>query len=288
MKRSILVTGASGFVGSRFLEVADDRYNINVVSLQSSKIEELNFEGVDTVLHLAGIAHRMERTEDKLYFDINYELTKKLALKAKNGGVKQFLFMSTIKVYGDGYDYLTLETPCLPNDAYGKSKLLAEEYLSEINAESFKVAIIRPPLIYGPGVKGNMAKLIRLVETKRFIPLGGIDNQRSMVSIDNLIHLIFLMIEKESTGIYLIQDDMPISTSQLLGEIIESKKSKAELIRIPKLVEWIIRLIKPEMHIRIFGSLVVEDSKTKKLLNYKPLETTSEGILKMIKSNNNE
>lgn len=288
MNRSVLVTGASGFVGSRFIRLADNGLKINVVSLRSSLIEEVNFKGVDTVLHLAGIAHRMERTDDQLYFDVNYELTKKLALQAKNAEVKQFVFMSTIKVYGEHYNFLTLETPCLPNDAYGKSKLRAEEFLNELNSEAFKVAIIRPPLIYGPGVKGNMARLISLVETKSYIPLGGIDNKRSMVSIDNLIQLILLIIEKESSGVFLIQDDEPISTSQLLGEIINAKKSKAKLIRVPKIVKWMIRLIKPEVYIRIFGSLVVDDGQTKKLLNYKSLETTTEGVLKMIKSNNNE
>ena len=284
MNRSILVTGASGFVGRRFIELTYNRLKINTVSLQSSKIEDVDFGGVDTVLHLAGIAHRMEKTEDQLYYDVNYELTKSLALQAKNAGVKHFVFMSTIKVYGDHYDHLTLETLCLPNDAYGKSKLLAEEYLNELNSDTFKVAVIRPPLIYGPAVKGNMARLIRLVETKSYIPLGGIENQRSMVSIDNLIQLILLIIEKESSGVYLIQDEKPISTSQLLAEIINAKKSKTKLIRIPNIVKWVIRLIKPEVYHRIFGSLVVDDSQTKKLLNYKSLETTSEGILKMIKS----
>ncbi|WP_305981817.1 NAD-dependent epimerase/dehydratase family protein [Roseivirga thermotolerans] len=285
MNKTILVTGSSGFVGKRFIERGSREYLLKTISLQNTEIDDIDFSNVEVVLHLAGIAHRMEKTQDQLYYDVNYELTKSLAIQAKNAGVKQFVFMSTIKVYGDHYHHLTLETPCLPNDAYGKSKLLAEEFLNELNSEIFKVAIIRPPLIYGPGVKGNIAKLIRLVETKTYIPLGGIDNQRSMVSIDNLIQLILLIIEKESSGVFLIQDAKPISTSQLLGEIINAKKSKANLIRIPKVVEWMIRLLKPEVHIRIFGSLVVDDSQTKKLLNYKPLETTSEGVLKMIKSN---
>lgn len=286
--KKILVTGASGFVGDRFLKGKGNEYTLVPVSLREKQIHDINWRDISAVLHLAGIAHRMQKTEDELYYDVNYELTKKLADAAKKAGVKQFIFMSTIKVYGEGYQKISLDTPCKPNDAYGKSKLLAEHYLQELSSPSFKVAIIRPPLIYGPGVKGNMARLINLVEQKKYLPLGEINNKRSIVSIDNLIHLMDIIIEREAEGIFLVQDNKPISTSDLLIEIINAQNSRTKLFEIPGIVKWAIARLTPAIYMRVFGSLEVDDSTTRALLNYMPLEDTSEGILKMIKSYNNE
>ena len=168
--KSILVTGATGFVGQHFLRINSNNYLLKKVSLQDNPIINIDFSGVETVLHLAGIAHRMERTEDALYFNVNYALTKELAIAAKVNGVKHFIFISTIKVYGDEKDHLTLEAECRPNDAYGKSKLKAEEAILELITDSFNVTIVRPPLIYGYGVKGNVEKLMRLVDKRRIIP----------------------------------------------------------------------------------------------------------------------
>ena len=111
--KTVLITGASGFVGQRFCVNNKDRYSIKTVSLQKAQIEDLDFSGVDVILHLAGIAHRMEKTDDSLYFEVNYELTKKLAEAAKEAGVGHFIFVSTIKVYGDDYELLTPETACV-------------------------------------------------------------------------------------------------------------------------------------------------------------------------------
>lgn len=281
--KKVLVTGSSGFVGRLFCSGHQDRYQLTTVSLQNVAVEDLKLSDVDVILHLAGIAHRMEKTDDRLYFDVNFELTKKLAQASKKAGVKQFIFMSTIKVYGEHSQWLTPETLCTPNDAYGKSKFMAEEYLRELSSSQFNVAIIRPPLIYGPGVKGNMDRLIQLVSHRKFIPLGNIENKRSMVSIDNLIQLINLIIEKEAKGLFLVQDRKPISTSDLLKELIKAKQTNAKLISIPYGVRFLIRKFLPHIYKRLFGSLVVDDSSTKNGLNYEPLQSTSEGIKKMIK-----
>lgn len=287
-QKRVLITGATGFVGSKCIDLFRDKYSASTCSLQKTKVKDIVFHGIDSVVHLAGIAHRMEKTEDELYFEVNFELTKKLANAANKAGVKQFIFMSTIKVYGEGYQKISLDTPCNPNDAYGKSKLLAEQYLQELSSPSFKVAIIRPPLIYGPGVKGNMARLINLVEQKKYLPLGEINNKRSIVSIDNLIHLVDIIIGREAEGIFLVQDNKPISTSELLKEIINAKNSRTKLFEIPRIVKWAIARLTPAIYMRVFGSLEVDDSTTRALLNYMPLEDTSEAILKMIKSYNNE
>ena len=282
-KKKLLVTGASGFVGVQFLDNCKADYDIVPVSLQKTPVSSIDFEGVDCVLHLAGIAHRMEKTEDSLYFSVNHELTKELADAAKAAGVTQFVFMSTIKVYGESYERLTLDTECKPTDAYGQSKLFAEQYLQTIESDGFQVAIIRPPLIYGPGVKGNMQRLIEMVEKRKYIPLGKIMNQRSMVSIDNLIRLIRLIIDKKVSGTYLVQDESAISTTELLTEIAKAKSADVRLVAIPGIFRSMIKIFLPHIYVRLFGSLVVDDSLTRSTIDYRPEDSTSAGILKMIR-----
>ena len=282
-KKKLLVTGASGFVGVQFLDNCKADYDIVPVSLQKTPVSSIDFEGVDCVLHLAGIAHIMEKTEDSLYFSVNHELTKELADAAKAAGVTQFVFMSTIKVYGESYERLTLDTECKPTDAYGQSKLFAEQYLQTIESDGFQVAIIRPPLIYGPGVKGNMQRLIEMVEKRKYIPLGKIMNQRSMVSIDNLIRLIRLIIDKKVSGTYLVQDESAISTTELLTEIAKAKSADVRLVAIPGIFRSMIKIFLPHIYVRLFGSLVVDDSLTRSTIDYRPEDSTSAGILKMIR-----
>jgi UDP-glucose 4-epimerase len=283
--KTVLITGASGFVGQRFCVNNKDRYLIKTVSLQNVQIEDLDLSGVDVILHLAGIAHRMEKTDDSLYFEVNYELTKKLAEAAKQAGVGHFLFVSTIKVYGDDYELLTPETACRPNDAYGKSKLMAEEALKNLESRDFGISIVRPPLIYGQGVKGNMQKLMALVQKRKYIPLGNINNKRSMLGLDNFVALLDRVIETSKSGTFLIQDSKPVSTSRLISEIAKGKNIRIKLISIPWLVRFTIKKIAPEIYKRLFGSLVVDDSATRNILDFEPPYSFEEGIRLMAKNN---
>ena len=283
--KEVLVTGASGFVGQLFCVKNKDRYIIKTVSLQNIKVKDLDLSSVDVILHLAGIAHRMEKTDDSLYYDVNYELTKELATAAKAANVGHFLFVSTIKVYGDEYELLTPDTECRPNDAYGKSKLLAEEALNGLKSEHFKVSIVRPPLIYGQGVKGNMKKLIALVEKRKYIPFGNINNLRSIVGVDNFVALLDRVIETRKSGTFLIQDTEPVSTSRLISEISKAKNINVKLISIPRVMRFTIKKIAPEIYKRLFGSLVVDDSATRNILNFEPPYSFEEGVRLMVKNN---
>ncbi|KOF03996.1 hypothetical protein OB69_03050 [Roseivirga seohaensis subsp. aquiponti] len=283
--KEVLVTGASGFVGQLFCVKNKDRYIIKTVSLQNIKVKDLDLSSVDVILHLAGIAHRMEKTDDSLYYDVNYELTKELATAAKAANVGHFLFVSTIKVYGDEYELLTPDTECRPNDAYGKSKLLAEEALKGLESEDFKVSIVRPPLIYGQGVKGNMKKLIALVERRKYIPFGNINNLRSMVGVDNFVALLDRVIETRKSGTFLIQDTEPVSTSRLISEISKAKNINVKLISIPRVMRFTIKKIAPEIYKRLFGSLIVDDSATRNILNFEPPYSFEEGVRLMVKNN---
>jgi len=282
--KTIAVTGATGFVGKRLMLYNIEKFQLKPINLRNAPVSGINLQGMDVVLHLAGKAHQMAPIDDKVYFDVNYELTKQLADKARADGVKQFIYISSTKVYGDDIQEMLSETsPCMPTDAYGSSKLKAEQYLQSLQSDVFKVAIIRPPVVYGPGVKGNMIRLLQLASKKIPLPFARIDNARSMVFIDNLVELINAVIDKEATGIFIAGDDFPISTSSLLLLIKASLGNTSRLISVPVFARTIIKRLKPALYIRLFGSFVVSNADTNKRLHFKPPYSTAFGVEQMVK-----
>ncbi len=284
--KSILVTGSSGFVGKYFVKHNGGSYKLKTVSLQQKKIEDIYLEGINTIIHLAGKAHQMQAIDPKIYFQVNFELTKKLADVAKIAGVRQFIFISTIKVFGN-FDsgVLTIDSPCYPkNDPYGESKLMAEEYLKKIETPDFIVSIIRPPLVYGAGVKGNLHRLIGLVKKMPALPFGGISNQRSMVYVGNLAALIDRVIEKKSSGIFIAGDSQAYSTSHLIKRISCDLEKNTWLISLPKFVISIIHWLNPSLATRLFSSLIVENKDTNQKLEFTPPFTFEEGIKEMVQA----
>jgi len=188
---NILITGSSGYVGSSFINTFKEKYNFVNFSLLHDNIDELQIEDIDTVLHCAALVHQKTVYDYEKYDDVNVKYPVTLAKKAKEAGVKQFIFISTIAVYGEGNETIDENTECNPLTPYGKSKLVAERELEELSDQNFIVSIIRPPMVYGKDAPGNIASLIRLVKKVSILPFGKIDNERSFVSIDNLIYLIF-------------------------------------------------------------------------------------------------
>ena len=268
------VTGTSGFIGKIYMDQNKSIFDLKSVKARLDQIESIIFEGTTTILHLGGVAHRMNETNPQVYYDGNYELTKQLAYKAKNQGVNHFVFVSTIKTFGEGEDYLSLDSECKPeNDPYGESKLKAEEYLKSIETVKFKVAIIRPPLVYGPGVKGNLASLLKLVDSAIPLPFGEIQNRRTMVSVDNLIALINHIVRHQSSGLFLAGDEEPISTTQLISQIRKSMNRKPNLIPIPGF-KSLLNILKPALAMRLFGSLEMDTSETFKRLDFVPVSYT--------------
>ena len=205
VKKTLMITGASGFIGTNFIEKYKEKYNIVPVNLLKIKPEEIEFKNVDTVLHLAALVHQMNGAPREKYFEVNTELTRKVAEAAKKNKVKHFVFYSTVKVYGydgDLYNHnmiLNEESECNPvNDPYGESKWEAEKILRNLEDDNFKVGIIRPPMVYGKGVKGNMESLIKLVKLLPILPFNYDKNRRSLVNIENLMYLTTLVIDKEA------------------------------------------------------------------------------------------
>ena len=281
--KTILLTGSSGFIGSYFIKRYSDKYNIKTFSFRNDSLDNLDLQNIDTVIHLSALVHQMQGAKKEEYEKVNVEQTIALAKKAKENSVKHFIFMSTIKVYGEEINTAYNEdTLCNPQDDYGKSKLKAENELLKLQDKNFKVSTIRTPIVYGYGVKANIQNLINLIKKVPVLPFGRIKNKRSMVYIGNLTHLIDEIIVKQKEGIFLASDDESISTTRLIELIAKELDRKIILITIP-FFDKILQKIKPNIYKRLYESLEVDNIKTKKVLNLKNPYTLEEGIRYMIK-----
>lgn len=282
----LLITGASGFVGSYFINKYKDKYEIKTFSFLKDDFESLECSGVDVVFHLSALVHQMGGASSEEYEKVNVTQTLELAKKAKKSGVKDFVFMSTVKVYGEETNSVYTEhSECHPEDEYGKSKLRAEIELQKLENDAFRVSIIRTPIVYGYGVKANIKSLVKLVNKIPISPFGDIENRRSMVYIGNLCHLVDVVIEQQKAGIFLASDDEPLSTTRLIELIAKNLGKKVYLVKIP-FFETLLKLLKPSFYKRLYGSLKVDNSITKEKLSLKNPYSVEEGIKLMIKGDN--
>jgi UDP-glucose 4-epimerase len=275
----VAVTGSTGFVGKRYLQVPASNCSKMPLNLRATRVEDIDLRGTDVIVHLAGKAHDMQGAPDEEYFSVNFDLTRALADRAKSSGVMQFIYISSTKVYGDEISAtLDEHSACLPTDAYGKSKLAAEHYLQSISSPDFKVAIVRPPLVYGPEVKGNMIRLLELASKNIPLPLGKTNNARSMVFLDNLVALIDKIIGEEASGLFIAGDERPLSTDELVTAIRSNLGNTSGLVSIPVFMRPLIRKIKPALYTRLFGSFVVDNKGSNQRLNFTPPFSSEEGI----------
>lgn len=265
--KKVLITGKDSYIGTSLEQwlLRESRvYKIDTLDMKDNNWIDKSFSGYDVVFHVAGIAHVSKDPKlEQLYYKINRDLTIETAKKAKADGVKQFIFMSSIIVYGDSssrkrvIDRNTIPTP---SNFYGDSKLQAEEGIRCLESDNFKVVILRPPMIYGKGSKGNYVKLARLAMKVPIFP--NFDNERSMLHIDNLCEFIKLMIDEEETGLYFLQNSDYVKTSVLVKYIAEVHGKKIHMTRA---FNWLIRLMFGFSVInKVFGNLVYE----KTMCNY--------------------
>ncbi len=280
---TIIVTGANGFVGTRFIQYNQNKYRLIPVSLRNTGPTDIDLTDVDAIVHLAVVAHDFRKVNHDIQFAVNYDLTKQLADYAKKMKVPHFIFISTAKVYGDvSKEVLDESSPCFPIDAYGKSKLKAELYLQSIQSDNFKVAIIRPPLIYGPEVKGNMLRILRLADKNLPLPFRNTNNQRSLVFIDNLVELLNRIIDHKESGIFIAGDAKPVSMERLVVMIRSAMNKKIRMIGLPLFIKKIIKNAIPFLFNRLFGSFVIDNSNTNIVLNFTPPYSTEFGIRQMV------
>jgi len=301
-----LITGANGFVG-RHLTGYLRSNEIEVVAtarLSNSKSVvatgdmnhypgwEALLEGVDVVIHSAAKAHDMSKSPElkKQYFEANLKLPLMLAVKARAAGVKRFIFISTIKVNGEA----TMFTPFRaddnphPTDDYGISKAQAEAELMKMHQPGvFEIVIIRPCLVYGPGVKANFKNLMDQVRKGWPLPFASISNKRSLVSIENLTDLILTCMKHPKAGgqIFLVSDDRDVSLPELIKAIARSMEKSIILLPVPlSFFRFVFNLIgKTDLIQRLFGNLQVDIVKTKQVLGWKPPFTMEQSLQRMQK-----
>ena len=265
--KKILITGANSYIGTSFEKYMaqwPDQYQVDTVDMIDGSWREKDFSSYDCVYHVAGIAHsdsgKISPEKAKLYYAVNSDLTVETAKKAKAEGVKQFIFMSSAIVYGESAPIgkskvITKDTPVSPANSYGDSKVQAENGILPLNDDSFKVVILRPPMIYGPGSKGNYPVLSKLAQKLPVFPK--VDNQRSMLYIDNLMEFVRLMVENEEQGIFWPKNAEYSNTTELVKLIAEAHGKK--IIIVPGFT-WVLKLLSHCTGLvnKAFGSLSYE------------------------------
>lgn len=267
MTKKILITGKNSYVGNKlieWLEKESGKYEVVKETVRDDKWKGIGFSKFDVVVHVAGIAHIKETEENKsLYYKINRDLAYEVAKKAKADGVKQFIFLSSMSVYGLDKGIIDKATPLNPTTAYGKSKVEAEKLINEIRDDSFSVAILRPPMIYGKACKGNYSKLAKLALKTPLFPK--VDNKRSMIYVDNLSEFIKQLIDTQKQGLYFPQNTEYINTSDMVKLITEIHGKK---LLMPKLFNPLLKSLNLSIINKLFGNLVIDKKLSHNLKDY--------------------
>jgi nucleoside-diphosphate-sugar epimerase len=280
----VLITGANSFIGTNFRKISENQ-NIEEISLKEIRPAEIDFSNFDVVLHLAAIVHQSRKIDAGKYFYVNRDLCIRVAELAKSAGVKQFIFLSSVKVYGryiPGSDPWNEDSECNPDDPYGISKYQAELALKKLDNNEFTVSIIRTPIVYGPGVSGNILKIIKLIEHFPVLPFNKIKNNRHYTYVENLVGFIDRIIELRASGTFIAMDEFSLSTTYLVLYLSYKLDRKTLLFTIPEFVLKICIALMPDVFDRLYRSFYLDNSKTRKVLKYSPTFTSEEGLAMMI------
>lgn len=277
MKR-ILITGANSYIGTSFetyMAQFGDEYTVDTVDMIGDSWKSMSFSGYDCVFHVAGIAHsdngKISKEKETLYYSVNTYLTIETAEKAKADGVKQFIFMSSAIVYGNSGPIgkgkrITKDTPVHPANCYGDSKVQAENGLRKLEDNSFKVVILRPPMIYGKSSKGNYPLMSKMARKLPIFPY--VKNKRSMLYIENLCEFVRLMIENGEQGTFWPQNKEYSNTSEMVKMIGKAHGKNVHLIRG---FEWSLKLLGLFTGLvdKAFGNLYYDKSLSVYKQNYR-------------------
>lgn len=266
--KKVLITGLHSYIGNSFAEWVSEKEDFEVTkcSLREKDWQKHDWRGYDIVLHVAGLAHVDTRRADEAtrqkYYAVNRDLTIAAASKAKREGIKQFIYMSSIIVYGNSArigqeKIITAETDLNPANFYGDSKMQAEEGILPLGNDEFHIAIVRTPMVYGPHSKGNFPRLVKLADKTIFFPM--IQNKRSMIYSKHLCEFLRLVMSQEKEGIFWPQNQEQISTSRFLYLIGKSKNK--HIILVPgftPILKWMGYMT--GYVDKIFGNLTYEES----------------------------
>lgn len=257
MTEKILITGKNSYVGNQLAEWLNkepEKYKVVKKSVRDDKWKDIDFSTFDVVVHVSGIAHVKETEKNKnMYYKVNRDLTYEIARKSKAAGVKQFIFLSSMSVYGLERGVIDRNTPLKPNNAYGKSKVEAEKLINSLEDESFKIATLRPPMIYGKGCKGNYLRLANLALKTPIFPK--VNNKRSMIYIDNLSDFIKQLVDNYDAGLFFPQNAEYVNTSEMVKLIAENHSSRLILTT---LFNPLIMLMNFNTVNKLFGNLVYD------------------------------
>lgn len=275
--KKILITGANSYIGTSFENYIKqfDGYQIDTVDMIDGTWREKDFSEYDCVYHVAGMAHsdvgKVDEERKALYYKVNTDLTIETAKKAKAEGVGQFIFMSSAIVYGESASIgnkkvITKDTPVNPANFYGDSKVQAENGIMPLNDENFKVIILRPPMIYGKGSKGNYPMLAKIARMLPVFPY--VKNERSMLYIENLVEFVKLMIDNNESGVFWPQNKEYSSTSLMVKDIAEAYGKR---IIIVKGFGWLLKLLSRFTGLvnKAFGNLSYDQGMSEYKIDYR-------------------
>jgi UDP-glucose 4-epimerase len=296
----ILVTGASGFIGAalcrellrrghsvvgaarRARASGEGVHEIAIPDIAGEFDRRALLRGIDTVVHLAAIAHRSGGLESEVR-RVNVDATARLA-EAAAGVVPRFVFLSSVKVHGEdsgGAAYRETDALC-PEDVYGRSKVEAEQALTRIAAQGgMELVLVRPPLVYGPQVKANFLRLLRWIDSGLPLPFAGVRNRRSLIYLGNLVDVIARCVEHpQALGPFLVSDEEIVSTAELVSQAARALGRPARLVRVPLAVLRLGGTIagRSEEVRRLTGNLVIDSSKARRVLDWRPPYSLDEGL----------
>lgn len=263
MYKRILVTGKNSYIGNSFLRwISQNSYYVtDTISMKDGGWRKMDLSIYDTILHVAGIAHVKAKNDmENTYYKVNRDMTIELADMAKQAGVKQFIFMSSIIVYGENnvhnpYSVIAKDSIPSPNGFYGRSKLEAEDGILMLQDHDYHVAIIRAPMIYGKESKGNYQRLAKIARISPIFPK--VNNKRSILYIDNLCEFVKMLIDNEESGIFFPQNREYCNTTELVQMIAKVHRKKVISISCFNLV---LKLLMKRMNMlnKVFGTLVYD------------------------------
>lgn len=257
--KKILIAGADSYIGTSFErwlkegETSDD-YLVNTLDMKDENWKKHDFSSYDAILHVAGIAHQKEtRGNAHLYYKVNRDLAIATAQKAKREEVGQFILLSTMNVYGKLEGIITTETIPQPTSHYGKAKLQADKAIQKMESPEFKVAIIRPPMVYGKGCKGNYNQLSRFAKISPIFPYT--DTRRSMIHVDNLCSFIQGIIDEEKQGMFFPQNAEYVDVSDMVKRIADIAGHRIHII---KGIGWSLKMLGGSTAKKVLGTLVYD------------------------------
>ena len=267
MKR-VLITGKNSYIGTsleNWLMREPDKYKVDTIDMKDGSWKEKDFSSYDVVFHVAAVVHQKEQPEMKqLYFKVNRDLAYETAQKAKQDGAEQFIFLSSMSVYGIENGIIDKSTPLNPNSAYGKSKIEAEELINKLQDDAFIVATLRPPMVYGKECRGNYPRLAGLALKTPVFPK--VENKRSMIYIDNLSEFVKQLIDNKSGGLFFPQNAEYVNTSEMVSLIAEAHGKR---IVMTKLFNPLLRLLNVSTVNKVFGDLVYDMSMSDYEFDYR-------------------